>query len=175
MKRRQESESEEVPHEAVNADTNNENMQKVKRSKVSRSVKKKRLQRKSKGSKPVAEPPTSKSRDFASDLHEYLVQWEFKEQEGSMWKFNKVLQAWAIANCTDGDKIKPKLFKKLMPYLDSVQGGTRIRLQEVLKNIILPPNAVDGASNSVADSAEEIEQKLKKLKRAEKILMYLQS
>jgi hypothetical protein len=41
------------------------------------------------------------------------------------WKFNKVLQAWALSNAFDENKIDADLFKQLCPYLESVQGESR--------------------------------------------------
>lgn len=61
-----------------------------------------------------------KGRDFSGDLEEYLQGWEQKAV--ATWKFNKVLQAWALSNTFDESKIDTDLFDKLCPYLESVQG-----------------------------------------------------
>jgi hypothetical protein len=46
------------------------------------------------------------------------------------WKFNKILQTWALDNCFDKKKIDVTLFKVLMPYLLSikVKNGYRIMI-----------------------------------------------
>ena len=64
-----------------------------------------------------------KGRDFSGDLQEYLAGWEQKATVS--WKFNKVLQAWALSNAFDENKIDADLFKQLCPYLESVQGESR--------------------------------------------------
>jgi hypothetical protein len=61
-----------------------------------------------------------KGRDFSGDLQEYLSGWEQKAT--ATWKFNKVLQAWALSHAFDSDKIDDDLFLQLCPYLESVQG-----------------------------------------------------
>ena len=65
-------------------------------------------------------------RDFIADLNEYLAQWE--EKEG--WKFNKVLQSWALDSCLGEEKVGAELFSRLLPYIESVRGGQRDRLLE---------------------------------------------
>jgi hypothetical protein len=69
-----------------------------------------------------------KNRDFSADFEEYLELWERREEDGSEWKFNKVLQAWALDNCFRKKKIEATLFKSLIPYLLTVQGGAADRL-----------------------------------------------
>ena len=64
----------------------------------------------------------AKGRDFSGDLEEYLNGWE--QRSVNSWKFNKVLQAWALNNAFEKDKIESKLFKLLCPYIESVQGLT---------------------------------------------------
>lgn len=88
----------------------------------------------------------SKSRDFESDLLEYLSNWE--RRESIPWKFNKVLQAWALSNVFDKEKISSSTFKQLSPYLKSVQGGARTRLLEEINKVI------SDAESQVEEGAE---------------------
>jgi len=72
-----------------------------------------------------------KGRDFSGDLKEYLEGWENKTTV--TWKFNKVLQAWALSNTFDNSKIDAELFKQLCPYLVSVQGNSRLHIYMLCK------------------------------------------
>lgn len=74
------------------------------------------------------EKKVDRTRDFAGDLDDYLEQWEEKDSEGNAWKFNKILQAWALDNCYNKKKVDAALFKRLIPYLLTVQGGAMDRL-----------------------------------------------
>ena len=78
------------------------------------------------------------------------------------WKFSKVLQTWALANCLDKSKIDSSLFKELCPYIQTVQGGAANRLLEKATAVI---------ENSVSDANEEEEDGTSKitLKRAIKV------
>jgi hypothetical protein len=68
-------------------------------------------------------------RDFSGDLETYLEEWEQREADGAAaWKFNKILQAWALDNCFYKKKVSSGLFKQLIPYLLTVQGGAMDRL-----------------------------------------------
>lgn len=108
----------------------------------------------------ASEPKPQKSRDFSTDLMEYLSLWRIREQN-SGWKFNKVLQAWALDNCLDKDKIDSKLFKDLIPYIMTVKGGALERLsQKALDTINQKP---------VAEGNEEDAKSRPNLKRALKI------
>lgn len=71
----------------------------------------------------------SKSRDFSGDLGTYVLAWK-GDRAVTGWKFNKILQNWALAECLNGDAISKDLFHVLLPYLVSVQGGARDRLLE---------------------------------------------
>jgi hypothetical protein len=90
----------------------------------------------------------TKSREFENDLLEYLSNWERKDT--IPWKFNKVLQAWALANVFDKEKISSTAFKQLCPYLKTVQGGARTRLIEEVNKVI-------SDAESQVDGGEEIE------------------
>lgn len=76
---------------------------------------------------------TSKSirqpRDFVSDLKSYLQAWKLRDSHD--WKFNKVLQTWALQNCFEKHKIDSKLFKELLPYIMSIQGAAMERLMVI--------------------------------------------
>lgn len=83
---------------------------------------------KKKKKKTSSEKKVDRTRDFAGDLDDYLELWEERESEGSSWKFNKILQAWALDNCFNKKKVDSALFKRLIPYLLTVQGGAMDRL-----------------------------------------------
>ncbi len=121
--------------------------------------------------KPKKAKKVDKTRDFSGDLEDYLEQWVDRETEGSTWKFNKILQAWALDNCFNKKKVSSDLFKQLLPYLLSVQGGALDRLAEraaiilsVDKSDIVDDDqevapvegeVVESAENVVSDDDEE--------------------
>lgn len=74
-------------------------------------------------------------RDFQSDLKVYLEAWKARES-GSGWKFNKVLQSWAIMHALNRQLIDKELFKLLCPYLATVMGVQRDRFIEVVEGVI---------------------------------------
>ena len=92
------------------------------------SKKPKKKQHKKKKKKTKAVEKVDKTRDFSGDLEEYLQEWEDRNNEGAQWKFNKILQAWALDNCFSKKNIGSLLFKKLIPYVLTVQGGAMDRL-----------------------------------------------
>jgi len=94
----------------------------------------------------------SKTRDFSLDLGEYLRTWRINKAE---WKFNKVLQAWALESCFKKDLVDKNLFHDLLPYIGTVMGYARTRLME-------------RASELIASEVEESESM--EIKRARKIL-----
>jgi hypothetical protein len=94
----------------------------------------------------------SKSRDFSLDLGEYLSTWRTNKTE---WKFNKVLQAWALESCFTKDLVDKNLFHDLLPYIGTVMGFARTRLME-------------RADELIASEVEESENM--EIKRARKIL-----
>jgi hypothetical protein len=117
--------------------------------------------------------PTKKSRDFSSDLKLYLDQWQAHQRavaandqvvlQYSPWKFNKVLQAWALEHCVDKELLSLELFKQLLLYIATVRGGARDRLREKMM-LIIEENEVQ-ASTDDAIAAE--------VKRAKKVLVTL--
>lgn len=96
-----------------------------------------------------------KRRTFAGDLKIYLELWKEKER-GSGWKFNKILQAWAVQNMLDEDKIDSALFKLLIPYVLTIKGGALTRLTESLLTIINSDNVnrVEELTASSIDTKE---------------------
>lgn len=107
-------------------------------------------------------PKPSKVRDYSNDLKEYLSMWRVREETGQ-WKFNKVLQAWALDNCFEKDKIDAALFKELIPYILTVKGAALDRLSELALEII----------NGKIESEAKEETTKPNLKRALKIHQYL--
>jgi len=73
------------------------------------------------------------ARDFSTDLEAYCTQWA---QARESWRFNKVLQTWALEHCMDRARISKALFKTLLPYLASIQGGAKERLLAKVDKII---------------------------------------
>lgn len=115
-----------------------------------------------------------KSRNFTSDLKLYLELWqqhvaiqkgEATDAQYTLWKFNKVLQAWALDNCLDKEKVPLDVFKTLLLYIATVKGGARERLREQMIDII---NKADErkAKHEELDEDEQAE-----LKRAKKVLI----
>jgi hypothetical protein len=68
--------------------------------------------------------------DFENELRDYLAKWTARQLGGDDegWKFNKVVQTWALDNCFDKKKIDSKLFKSLLPYIRTVKGAALNRL-----------------------------------------------
>ena len=81
------------------------------------------------------EPVVQQRRDFSTDLMGYISSWNYRETSGQ-WKFNKILQTWALDHCFDKKKIDPTLFKALMPYLLSIKGNAVDRLLVRAEEII---------------------------------------
>jgi hypothetical protein len=76
----------------------------------------------------------STNRSFTTQLTEYLDAWE--NRDSAPWKFSKVIQSWALENCFHKDKIDTDLFKRLIPYILTVQGGARDRLLTAADDMI---------------------------------------
>ena len=70
------------------------------------------------------------SEDFGNELRDYLAKWTARQLGGNDegWKYNKVVQTWALDNCFDKKKIDSKLFKSLLPYIRTVKGAALNRL-----------------------------------------------
>ena len=68
--------------------------------------------------------------DFGNELRDYLAKWSARQLGGDNegWKFNKVVQTWALDHCFDKKKIDAKLFKSLLPYILTVKGAALNRL-----------------------------------------------
>jgi len=93
-----------------------------------------------------------KTRDFSLDLAEYLNTWRINKTE---WKFNKVLQAWALESCFSKDLVDKNLFHDLLPYIGTVMGFARNRL-------------IERANELIASEVEESESM--EVKRARKVI-----
>jgi hypothetical protein len=108
-----------------------------------------------------------KNRDFSNDLIVYLEEWE-NRKSGNNWKFNKVLQAWALENCLESSKIEFELFSKLVPYIETVQGSALLRLLTKCNEVVLTKVKSDEDKTS-ADN-EESKLSASRLKRALSII-----
>ena len=115
-----------------------------------------------------------KSRNFTSDLKLYLELWqqhvaiqkgEATDTQYTLWKFNKVLQAWALDHCLDKEKVPLDVFKTLLLYVATVKGGARERLREQMIDII------NKAEERKAKHEELDEDQQAELKRAKKVLI----
>ena len=106
----------------------------------------------------------SKSRDFSTDLLHYLSQWSHKDDVVGAWKFNKILQNWALEQCFDDSSINADLFTMLLPYLASIQGSALKRLLERAETIIENASNDESAGNDPNTAVSETA-----LKRALKI------
>jgi hypothetical protein len=100
-----------------------------------------------------AAAPAKKTRDFSADLQSYLTQWKNDKES---WKFNKVLQTWALIECLDGERISKNLFHDLIPYLCSIQGGARDRLLERCETIVSAHDEQTEATTEVKRSRKII-------------------
>lgn len=105
-------------------------------------------------------------RDFLSDLSLYLESWKNHtvDHNSSTWKFNKILQEWALQHCLEEDRIPNKMFRLLMEYILTVKGASKTRLVDRIKEFI------DSQENSNEDSKIDNT----KILRAKKIIQKLQ-
>jgi WKF domain len=85
--------------------------------------------------KPKSEPVVQPRRDFSTDLLGYISSWNYRETSGQ-WKFNKILQTWALDNCFEKQRVDAVLFKALIPYLLSIKGSAVDRLLARAEEII---------------------------------------
>jgi hypothetical protein len=104
-----------------------------------------------------------KTRDFPGDLEQYVNEWTERNDGNNTWKFNKILQAWALDHCFDKKKIDSSLFKVILPYLLTIQGGALDRLVSKAASILSTNkndivNDDDGVAPPVPDQAEELDQ-----------------
>ncbi len=152
----------------LNSSNQNSSEQKKKKvSKKRRVSKNKQLQKKANPDAPIENPVPARSRDHQTDLKNYLEQWRSRDV-GSNWKFNKVLQTWAIANALNKNEIDKELFRELCPYLQSVSGGAKERFMAVLENILDQNSGDTPAPVESVDKADDGDVKTK-LKRAAKL------
>jgi hypothetical protein len=126
--------------------------------KKQRNLKKKRMAKKKKQQKNKPEAAVdlriySRQRNFKEDVREYIDAWSNREIDPSGWKFNKVLQTWMLAHVLDEAVIDKDLFKDLCPYIASVTGGARDRLQTSLNEAI--QKALESAGGALIDQTEE--------------------
>lgn len=115
-----------------------------------------------------APPAEKKTRDFSSDLEAYLQDWNLSQQDADHhWKFNKILQEWGITHCVDKEFVSATCFKLLVPYLVTVQGAARQRMEERLRTVLQEANSstnLDLDDNALKEQARRGE-------RARKVLI----
>ena len=88
----------------------------------------------------------ARHRDFSGDLETYVTTWA---NDKASWKFNKVLQNFILDHIFSADRIGKDLFRLLLPYIASIQGGARDRLLARVDKI------VDGDDDDDDDDKEE--------------------
>lgn len=108
------------------------NKQKKSKSRLSKA--KRKSAKKKQEKKEVAEIKRS-DRNYSTELLEYIEAWKQRES-GSGWKFNKVLQNWAIDNVFDKALVKKVELKPVLSYMATIQGAARERLLVKAKEII---------------------------------------
>ena len=92
-------------------------------------------------------------RDFSTDLMGYISAWNYRETSG-VWKFNKILQTWALDHCFDKKRIDANVFKALMPYLLSIKGNSVDRLLAQAEEIITKSIENDEEDEDNEDNGE---------------------
>ena len=144
--------------------------------KASNTMKKKAKKRKSKhlnknigseqsNGQPVISAP---KRDFQQDLTAYLDAWT-NRNDGSEWKFNKVLQSWAVQHALDESVVDKGLFKRLIPYLASMAGQQRQRFLDSIDSAIENGDSSQVASTDGTDSTAEGKAQITTYNRAIKL------
>ena len=99
---------------------------------------------------------SSKTRNFEQDLEQYLLMWVRKcANEENEWKFNKVLQAWALDNWYNKKVLSGKTFKLLLPYTATVRGAALDRLASLVMDVI-SKNGEANFSSSKPDITGEV-------------------
>ena len=96
----------------------------------------------------AARAPTRSDRNYVQEMLDYVEAWERREQE-SGWKFNKVLQNWAIDHVFDRKLIKKDALKPLLRYLKTVQGSARQRIVDRAREIVRTSEAEDADQRAV--------------------------
>ena len=106
---------------------------------------------------------------YAVKLMGYISSWNYREVAGG-WKFNKVLQTWALDNIFDVEKIDAALYGALLPYVITIKGASVDRLLAKAEEIITTSTEDVGdkeADDEVTDRAiESTESKSKKWKKS---------
>lgn len=139
-------------------------------------MKTKRTKSNEKKAKTAPPPPIAASRNFSTDLLMYLSTWASRSI--IPWKFNKVLQNWALEHYSDSSKIDGAIFELLIPYLESVQGVARDRLiqtaQATIENLTVESTQIVGTAGDEEDihRANEIDRKIR-LARLQRIVKLL--
>ena len=120
---------------------------------------------------------------YASKLMAYISSWNYREVAGG-WKFNKVLQTWAIDNIFDIEKVDIVLFDALVPYVITMKGASVDRLfanaEEIITENVKDKETSDEVNDKSIEAGEEKKRKWMKcnegdstsdsrLKRARKI------
>ena len=120
---------------------------------------------------------------YASKLMGYISSWNYREVAGG-WKFNKVLQTWALDNIFDIEKIDIALFDALVPYVVTIKGASVDRLlasaEEIITKDVKDKETSDEVNDKSIEAGEEKKRKWMKcnegdstsdsrLKRARKI------
>lgn len=153
---------------------NNKQLKKLKQKRKDAKKRKGEAKRQKKLEEGVVTP--QKHRDFATDLNEYLEQWEEDKNSNSnekKWKFNKVLQEWALQHCLQKQLVSSELFKRLTPYIATVQGKAKERLVTVLEEVMnredeTVPETAEGDDGETLAILRSIEKK-----RAKRLLPLL--
>jgi hypothetical protein len=108
---------------------------------------------------------SSNRNKYASKLMGYISSWNYREVAGG-WKFNKVLQTWALDNIFDIEKMDIELFDALVPYVVTVKGASVDRLLASAEEIITEDGKDKETSDKVDDKLlESGEEKTKKRKK----------
>jgi len=94
----------------------------------------------------------ARHRDFSGDLEAYVTTWA---NDKASWKFNKVLQNFMLDHIFSADRIGKDLFRLLLPYIASIQGGARDRLLARVDKIVDGDDDDDdaAAASAGADAA----------------------
>lgn len=101
----------------------------------------------------------------ASKLMGYISSWNYREVAGG-WKFNKVLQTWALDNIFDVENIDIALFDALVPYVVTMKGASVDRLlasaEEIITEDVEDMEISDKVNDKSIESGEEKTRKWKK-------------
>ena len=101
------------------------------------------------------EKKNEKQRDWSGDLMQYVTQWK---GDKSSWKFNKLLQTWALQKWWDKDSVDKNLFHALLPYLGSVMGGAREGLLKKAEELLA--SELEESESMTVKRARKVKEKL---------------